>query len=167
MGQTLIHQRPIQAIENELLQAGLEWHRNSGRISSDRDRWFEPIQEHIQISVDNHEQWPPPYLFLGPKSTMVTMLGPEYARELVGCAGLPDTEAESRVNARYRWVSAGEGPCFDTISCTMRLPPDWRLVGVEYDRLILPTELSNGTKTFSVFTAINRQLDLVGSEILR
>ncbi len=134
----------------------MHWHRNCGGVYDLKDRNLEQIQEHIQISADVADAWPPPFLLIGRKSTTAELFGSDFAKYVAGQPGVPDRTFEYLVNARYRHVSESGETAFDTVTCTI-VPPNRAPMGVVYDRLILPSCFSDGSRTFSVFTVIRKK----------
>ncbi|MCP5084992.1 MAG: hypothetical protein GY948_25180 [Alphaproteobacteria bacterium] len=157
-----IKQRRVADAQDELLQAALSWHHHSDGVYDLADHRLTDIQEHIQISADIADSWPPPFLLIGRKSTTAELFGSDFAKGVAGQPGLPDRTLENLVNARYRHVSESGEAAFDTVTCTI-VPPNRTPVGVVYDRLILPSKFSDGSRTFSVFTVIQKKFAAVSS----
>lgn len=160
MRRVQIKERPLSAAQNDLLQAALSWHKHSDGVYDLKDERLQKVQEHIQISADVPNSWPPPYLLIGRKSTTAQLFGTDFAKEVAGQPGLPDRTLENLVNARYQHVSEANKAAFDTVMCTVDLPNRAR-VGLIYDRLILPSKFGDGSRTFSVFTVIQKRFEVV------
>ena len=155
-----IKQRRVSEAQDDLLQAALNWHQKSGGTYDLDDQHLSKIQEHIQISADIPDSWPPPFLLIGRKSTTAELFGSDFAKCVAGQPGLPDRTLENLVNARYRHVSESGEVAFDTVTCTI-VPPNRPPVGLVYDRLILPSFFNDGSRTFSVFTVIQKKFAAV------
>ncbi len=155
-----IKQRPVSDAQDDLLHAALDWHHSSGGTYDLNDPILTKLQEHIQISADVPGSWPPPFLLIGRKSTTAELFGSDFAKFVAGQPGLPDRTFENLVNARYRHVSESGESAFDTITCTI-VPPNRQPVGLVYDRLILPSKFNDGSRTFSVFTVIQKRFAAV------
>ena len=162
MRRAQIHQRPLSDAQDELLQAALHWHRASDGVYDVNDPNLSELQEHIQISADVADSWPPPYLLVGRKSTTAQLFGSEFAKHVAGQPGVPDRTFENLVNARYQHVSESGEAAFDTVTCTI-IPPNCAPMGLVYDRLILPSRFNDGARTFSVFTVIQKKFAVVSS----
>lgn len=160
MSRAQIKERLVSEAQSELLQAALSWHRYSEGVYDLKDERLQRVQEHIQISADVSNSWPPPYLLIGRKSTTAQLFGSDFAKEVAGQPGLPDRTLENLVNARYQHVSESNKATFDTVMCTVKVPNGKR-VGLVYDRLILPSKFSDGNRTFSVFTVIQKKFEVV------
>ncbi len=155
-----IKQRLVSEAQDDLLQAALSWHRHSDGVYDLKDQRLKEVQEHIQISADVPDSWPPPFLLIGRTSTTAELFGTDFAKGVAGQPGLPDRTFENLVNARYQHVSESGEAAFDTVTCTV-VPPQRSPVGLVYDRLILPSMFSDGSRTFSVFTVIQKKFAAV------